>query len=400
MVLLLNTSVVSGAAVSGAQNEECSKYATCAYDGLISSLRTRGWVFGAVRNSNPELRTLHASVTVENIMYIIGGQPLTAAQNTSISFSTEDFLLRNFLWSFEPNDHFWIPVSIDILPHVTGVDAIVSNASFVIGLSGVSFDISDNLALVEKYSSTHLAISFGGFTRSDANDCTQGELQNGVAVFAASSRSIWSVTYFHRGNCSEVNSRTWPSARRDHSAVAYQGSMYVFGGISGFPGNSSCSGSNSVVVLDELWYLNVSSLRWTKIERGDGLWPQARFAHTASVANGVMYIFGGATVQHVLPKSETFWTFSFEQRKWRLLSLPAAPTPRFFHSAASISDGKFAITGGCVRDVEIYRSKLGCVYCSSRLILNNSTWIFTADAAGGGSWFQTKGMRCTMYGFS
>lgn len=82
---------------------------------------------------------------------------------------------------------------------------------------------------------------------------------------------------------------TGPQGRYLHSAVALDGSMIVFGGLSSFFGHDA--------VLGDTWVLNIASTQWFQMQLL--LSPPARFAHAAvSVSGGglsgsSMIVFGG-----------------------------------------------------------------------------------------------------------
>ncbi|KAJ3444786.1 leucine-zipper-like transcriptional regulator [Anaeramoeba flamelloides] len=70
-----------------------------------------------------------------------------------------------------------------------------------------------------------------------------------------------------------------PTSRRDHSAVAYQNKMFIFGGYR----NES---------LNELWMYEYYTNSWTRLSNY-GEVPCARHHHSAIVIDDTMYIYGG-----------------------------------------------------------------------------------------------------------
>jgi N-acetylneuraminic acid mutarotase len=74
----------------------------------------------------------------------------------------------------------------------------------------------------------------------------------------------------------------YPSQRKDHSAVLYEGSMYIFGGYDG------------KTRYEDLYKCSIKSgtFKWRKII-GEGTLPLNRFGHTAVVHEHSMFIFGG-----------------------------------------------------------------------------------------------------------
>lgn len=365
-----------------------------------SALQTLGWRGGIVRSSSPSLRTFHAAVNIEHIMYVLGGQPIGASRTISdeVDLSLEESLVHSFLWSYDPQHFLWIPISIDFSAVADALrDVVGQNASYVIDLSAVPVHaFRDMPDLAVKYNARNLVLSFGGFTRSDFSDCTKGVLQNGLTVFTVSQRTVWAFAFFKRGNCSEVKSLHWPSPRRGQTAVLYNDLLVVFGGIS-YVYDGACNHNRTLQTLSEVWYLNVTTLAWSRLN-STGKWPEPRFGHSAISAGGKMWVFGGSSETGVLDRRESFWSFTFATQTWECLSCLSSavvPSSRFYHAASQISESKFVISGGCVKRVEIFLNNLGCVYCSSRLILDKSTWVFSLHD-GRGTWQQLEG-RAAVY---
>jgi len=73
-----------------------------------------------------------------------------------------------------------------------------------------------------------------------------------------------------------------PSERTDHSAVLYEGQMYIFGGYDGKTRFSDLYKCN----------LRKATFKWKRIA-GDGTLPLNRFGHTAVIYEHSMFIFGG-----------------------------------------------------------------------------------------------------------
>ncbi|KAL6048560.1 Attractin-like protein 1 [Balamuthia mandrillaris] len=117
----------------------------------------------------------------------------------------------------------------------------------------------------------------------------------------------------------------WPKDRYLHSAVVYQGSMYLFGGYKCF---------------NELIEYRFGTETWSLVNT-KGPIPRPRWGHTAVVYNGRMYIFGGRDAVGTL---DDFYDFCFETSTWRRLN-NGGITDRAFHSAA-VHDGNMYIFGG------------------------------------------------------
>jgi Galactose oxidase, central domain/Ras family/F-box-like len=109
-----------------------------------------------------------------------------------------------------------------------------------------------------------------------------------------------------------------PSARYQHSAVSWNGSMYIFGG---------CDEDGTE--FDDLWRFDGSSLEWHHIQKGSetsALWPCARFGHVAAVdaIAGVMCITGGRSKSNTALRD--VWEFDFVGGSFSLAKSPPPAT--------------------------------------------------------------------------
>ena len=77
-----------------------------------------------------------------------------------------------------------------------------------------------------------------------------------------------------------------PTTRRAHTAVYYDGKIWVFGG-----GNGSQA-------LNDVWTLSVNcpieKMKWTKVEIQGNKQPSARGYHTANLVRNIMIVVGGS----------------------------------------------------------------------------------------------------------
>jgi N-acetylneuraminic acid mutarotase len=126
-----------------------------------------------------------------------------------------------------------------------------------------------------------------------------------------------------------------PSARHSHTAVVYDGAMYVYGGL-----------SKNDRPLNDVWMCTqtTSGWRWTEI-RSDPTRPAgpALYQHTAVVWDRAMWVFGGAT-GHANAASNMLYRFRFEDRMWE--TFPSTVNPRCRHAAVAI-DNIMVVVGGC-----------------------------------------------------
>jgi N-acetylneuraminic acid mutarotase len=148
----------------------------------------------------------------------------------------------------------------------------------------------------------------------------------------------------------DVDSLTWslvqfegtllPCTRDEHTAVLYQGKMYVFGGF------KRGVRTNSVLVFD------FATSTWEReLEAADfpgGVVPIPRAGHSACVHGDNMYVFGGKDEEN--EKVKDFWKFSFADSSWEQLPSPdASIAPRSGHSCCSY--GPFLVIFGGIQEI-------------------------------------------------
>ena len=129
----------------------------------------------------------------------------------------------------------------------------------------------------------------------------------------------------------EYNSSNRPNARVNHSAVAINGKMYVFGGHNG----------SGVGGLFDLWEYDPVTNGWTQKANG----PYLGHSSSSVVINGKMYVFGGTTCDSGGYYScyNSLWEYDPVNNTWT--QDPSGATARYGSSAAAIN-GKMYIFGG------------------------------------------------------
>ncbi|KAI4893214.1 hypothetical protein NFI96_022734 [Prochilodus magdalenae] len=118
-----------------------------------------------------------------------------------------------------------------------------------------------------------------------------------------------------------------PEELEDHSMVAHQGLLYVFGGLTDSPYSNSTK---------PLWLFDTVKEQWLPIREQSSpsqhVMPSNRKGHSAVVLESSMYIYGGYL--DMRGSSQEFWRFNLDSRVWSLLSnAPVGPGPRHSHSA-------------------------------------------------------------------
>ncbi|XP_051998524.1 leucine-zipper-like transcriptional regulator 1 homolog [Xyrauchen texanus] len=158
-------------------------------------------------------------------------------------------------------------------------------------------------------------------------------------VYLLGGREKCSLSDFWKYNvvCNEwveisCNSEEAPDELEEHTMVAYQEFLYVFGGM------QDSAYTNSKIPLwvfdtvKELW------INWkTGSENVQEVTPANRKGHSAVTFGSSMYVYGGYI--DIRGSTKEFWKFDFESRVWSLLSgVQDGPGPRHCHSAVTHQD--------------------------------------------------------------
>jgi len=118
-----------------------------------------------------------------------------------------------------------------------------------------------------------------------------------------------------------VNSGARPSERAGHSAVAWKGKAYVFGGEDIY----------KVGEVNDFWELSFTggeveegsrTAKWARVHTMGGDPPCPRAMHTAVVYKNSMYVFGGSSSEDSSDLQDLY-EFKFEERQWERISIPA-----------------------------------------------------------------------------
>eukprot|EP01090_Pellita_catalonica_P022268 TRINITY_DN8591_c0_g1_i1.p1 TRINITY_DN8591_c0_g1~~TRINITY_DN8591_c0_g1_i1.p1 ORF type:complete len:794 (-),score=120.77 TRINITY_DN8591_c0_g1_i1:26-2407(-) len=148
-----------------------------------------------------------------------------------------------------------------------------------------------------------------------------------------------------------VKDKDVKNTRFHHTAVIHERSMFVFGG-KGF--QNECD--------SDLLELHIDTKRWSTVNTA-GKVPSSRWGHSAVVISGDMYIFGGCSGT---TNSAELYKYTFASRTWTIIELPSCPTPRYFHGC-TVSNRSIYIFGGknihdsCFKDLHAYNCEgRGC----------------------------------------
>ncbi|KAG0696455.1 galactose oxidase [Suillus ampliporus] len=140
-----------------------------------------------------------------------------------------------------------------------------------------------------------------------------------------------------------------PAPRRAHTAVLYNGKIYIFGG------------GNGLTALNDLWALDTYSygggsfggsasggLRWPRIET-HGEPPVPRGYHTANLVGNVMIVIGGSDGRECF---SGVWCLHLDTLVWTRLNLPLSHR-RLSHTSTQVGSYLFIVgghDGGAYRD--------------------------------------------------
>ncbi|XP_053373566.1 uncharacterized protein LOC123531059 [Mercenaria mercenaria] len=129
-----------------------------------------------------------------------------------------------------------------------------------------------------------------------------------------------------------------PCIRRHHSAVVYNGAMYIYGGYIDMKGSSA-----------ELWRYQVDDEEWELVSPRQQIrnTPSGRHGHTAVVYNKHMWLYGGNTD---LSAKQDLWSYSFGVNRWDRVKLKYGPPALTGHTATVIGTRMFIFGGETSRE--------------------------------------------------
>ena len=205
--------------------------------------------------------------------------------------------------------------------------------------------------------------SFGGYCSGEVYDGTKP-----IDVYVLDTDNFrWSavdVCYSADDSDDQTtsNSVTAPYQRYGHTVVEYGGKAFLWGGR-----NDDYGACNKMHVFDPF------KRSWSLLNC-EGKPPPARDGHSASVNNGVMYIFGGYEEISRRYSCETY-AFDFELSKWQQLRTTGdIPQWRDFHSTCIIDNCMYVFGGRSDQTLDFQTSN--DVYCDKlkMLDLRSNIW--------------------------
>uniref|UniRef100_A0A061RNI8 Kelch repeat-containing protein n=1 Tax=Tetraselmis sp. GSL018 TaxID=582737 RepID=A0A061RNI8_9CHLO len=127
-----------------------------------------------------------------------------------------------------------------------------------------------------------------------------------------------------------------PPARQAHSAVVYDGGMYIFGG------------ERSYHAYSDVWRYDFTGSAWSFIPSTELVGTLSRYDHSAVVYNDTMFVYGGRS-----PEARgNLLMYDFSRRSWHNVATESMDTmrARFGHGAVVIDDFMY-VYGGYIYDV-------------------------------------------------
>lgn len=95
-----------------------------------------------------------------------------------------------------------------------------------------------------------------------------------------------------------------PEIRSSHSAVIFQDSLYILGGI-----------SDEGEKLNDFWRLGLKDLKWEQV-KSHGETPSGRSGHSAVLYRDLMIVFGG--MKDITKETNDMYSFDFSRNFWTL----------------------------------------------------------------------------------
>ncbi|XP_003962221.1 leucine-zipper-like transcriptional regulator 1 homolog [Takifugu rubripes] len=164
-----------------------------------------------------------------------------------------------------------------------------------------------------------------------------------------------------RGKSGSTQTQT-PSNRKGHSSVVVGSAMLVYGGFVDLKGSSQ-----------DFWSLDFDSMAWSLLSDSQhgSVGPGCRHGHSAVAHQSCMYLFGGLKG---LREQRDFWKWNSTSCTWTSLRNKSGPSRLTGHSAVAYRDGMLLFGGG-----ESQHSPSSCLW---RYSFTSLTWTQVATLPG------------------
>ncbi|CAF1019741.1 unnamed protein product [Adineta steineri] len=121
-----------------------------------------------------------------------------------------------------------------------------------------------------------------------------------------------------------------PESRSGHSAVIYNNSMYIFGGLGKHRYN-------------DLFKFDFDTYQWTEIKpKDESTLPTKRLKHSACIYDNMMYIFGGWDSSG---KLNDMYRYIFDRNEWEIVPCSNSPRARSAHSVVVYKNSMYLFGG-------------------------------------------------------
>lgn len=146
---------------------------------------------------------------------------------------------------------------------------------------------------------------------------------------------------YKNNNWTKISCINPPPERYFHSAIQYQGCIFIFGGMSTIQYNYTIT----LNYKNDLYKFNINTQEWIR-EKDFGDIPSQRAGHSAVVYNGSMIVFGGKQQGDEKCFLNDLYEYQIQLRKWyKIIANGEQPSPRCAHSAAVYKDSMYVFGG-------------------------------------------------------
>eukprot|EP00923_Selenidium_pygospionis_P030185 GHVN01053638.1.p1 GENE.GHVN01053638.1~~GHVN01053638.1.p1 ORF type:complete len:680 (-),score=88.83 GHVN01053638.1:944-2938(-) len=199
-----------------------------------------------------------------------------------------------------------------------------------------------------------------------------------------------------KGTWETLDITTPPGGRFAHGAVLLENKLVIFGGNSG-----------RLSFLNDLWSLNLETLKWTEFHVGGDKKPKARGGAVVTVTAEDFYVFGGCCQGCQEPYND-LWKYNFEEKAWgEIVHDGTPPPPLVGHNAVKVGDVWYVYGGRNSEAEEMFATSFHVWELSlkslkwrkmSMIDQGPSPWGFPAHRYGGASVFLPKFQRVLVTG--
>ncbi|XP_072542243.1 leucine-zipper-like transcriptional regulator 1 homolog [Salminus brasiliensis] len=142
--------------------------------------------------------------------------------------------------------------------------------------------------------------------------------------------------WLHIQEQSSPSQHVVPANRKGHSAVVWESSMYIYGGYIDMRGTSQ-----------EFWRLDLDSGVWSLLSNAP-VGPGPRHSYSAMTHQDSMYLYGGL---QGLKEQRDLWRWSFHSQAWSCIRASSGPSKLMGHSAVVYKDSMLLFGGGETQSV-------------------------------------------------